>query len=370
MPKASSLVAIDLFCGAGGVTRGFRDAGIDVRLGVDSEARFSDTYEKNNPGSRFLSARIEAVTAREILPAIKLASSDKLVVSACAPCQPFSLQNKKSRNHGFGDSRGTLLFEAMRIVRELAECGRKADYIFLENVPGATKSMAWQNAKSFLFECGYAVAFGVVNAADYGVPQSRKRLITIARNQWEFIELPPPTHGPGRLPYVTVGESLAGLPSLSAGMNCDRTANHRARGLSQLNLRRISSVPKNGGSRNSFSDELVLACHKEFRGHRDVYGRMSADKPAPTITTRCVSITNGRFGHPFENRGITVREAARLQAFPDSYVFYGDSLDLEARMVGNAVPVRLASVFGEYFLHLSLGDGADAAERARVPPKG
>lgn len=353
MRKSSSAIAIDLFCGAGGVTRGFRDAGIDVRLGIDSERRFSKTYEANNPGSKFLYARVEAVTAREILRIIEPTAGQKLIVSACAPCQPFSLQNKKGIHHGFGDARGTLLFEAMRIIRELAECGHRPEFIFLENVPGANKSLAWQNAKSFLFENSFAVAFGVVNAADYGVPQYRKRLITIARNGWDFIEIPAPTHGPGRIPHITVGQALAGLPSVSAGEQSADAPNHRARGLSELNLRRIVSVPKNGGSRASFSDELVLACHKEFRGHRDVYGRMHADKPAPTITTRCVSITNGRFGHPFEDRGITVREAARLQTFRDDYVFFGDGLQLEAKMVGNAVPVELARAFGNYFVELA-----------------
>ena len=366
MARAEALIGIDLFCGAGGVTRGFRDAGIDVRVGIDVEEKFRETYEKNNPGSKFLGGRLESMSAHDILKMVKPKRGEKIVLAACAPCQPFSNQNKRGLVHGFADTRGTLLFEALRVVRELKNIGWPPDFLFLENVPGMNKGAAWHDTKTFLFDNSYALAFETINAADYGVPQNRRRFIAIARRGWEFIDMPEITHGPGRLPCVTVGEALAGIPAVKAGEMSRALDNHRARSLSALNLKRIVAVPKNGGSRSAFTDDLVLDCHKDFKGHKDVYGRMSADRPAPTITTRCVSITNGRFGHPYEDRGITVREAARLQTFPDNYVFYSDSLGLEAKMVGNAVPVLLAEVFGRHLAKILSADKRDQRQAVGV----
>jgi DNA (cytosine-5)-methyltransferase 1 len=162
--------------------------------------------------------------------------------------------------------------------------------------------------------------------------------------------MPQPTHGEGLLPYRTVKDAFEGLSQIAAGEACNITPNHRARALSDLNFQRISSVPLNGGSRSSFPEELVLDCHKDFNGHKDVYGRMSMDAPSPTVTTRCISITNGRYGHPLEHRGISVREAARLQTFPDSFLFSGNSIEVDARMIGNAVPVAAAELFGRFLM--------------------
>jgi DNA (cytosine-5)-methyltransferase 1 len=340
---------IDLFCGCGGVTHGFARAGIDMRLGIDSESAYKSTYETNN-SARFLAADVRKISARDILPFIADFAQRHLIVSSCAPCQPFSLKNSKRSRDPHDDPRIPLGFELIRIVDELEKEGVICSGVFIENVPEFLKSPIWIEMRSALLGRGFSVAHKVINCADYGVPQSRRRFIAVAVRGWQFLRMPAASHGSGLLPHRTVRDAFSGLSSLSAGQECERIANHQTRCLSPLNFQRISSVPLNGGSRSSFPKELVLECHKDFDGHKDVYGRMNFDTPSPTITTRCISITNGRYGHPEEHRGISVREAARLQTFPDNFVFCGKSIEADARMIGNAVPVAVAELFGEYLV--------------------
>jgi DNA (cytosine-5)-methyltransferase 1 len=336
---------IDLFCGCGGVTNGLLRAGVDVRLGIDFEESYRATYENNNKVP-FLARDIRKVSALDILPFVRDVGSGHFVISSCAPCQPFSLKNGKRSHDSSVDPRVDLSFELLRIVSELEHEGIICSGIFIENVPEFSKSPVWQGVKHELLRKGFSVAYKVINCADYGVPQNRRRFIAFAVRGWCFLGMPTPTHGEGRLPHRTVREAFSGLPKIGAGQECKLTPNHRARALSQVNLQRISSVPLNGGSRSSFPEELVLECHKRFDGHHDVYGRMSLDLPSPTITTKCISITNGRYGHPLENRAISVREAARLQTFPDDFHFFGTSIETDSRMIGNAVPVAIAELFG------------------------
>ena len=339
---------VDLFCGSGGLTCGLRRAGIDMVLGVDKED-YRTTYEKNNKKSVFWKTSIEGVTGDEILKKIDLSKNDKFLLAACAPCQPFSLRNKNRNSETVDDDRKNLLCEVVRIIKEMK---RKPDVIFAENVPGIQENPIFIQFQDFLFSLYYSVASRVINAADYGTPQNRRRLILIARKDGH-IDFPRKTHGDGADPHLTVRDALKGLPPISAGGESEGFFNHHCRALSPLNLKRINTIPKDGGSRDSLSRSLVLECHKkENVVHKDVYGRMAWDKPAPTLTTRCVSLTNGRFGHPTQNRAISVREAARLQGFPDSYVFYGTGIDSEAKQVGNAVPVPLAEAFGRHFTSL------------------
>ena len=349
--KTRPCVGIDLFCGCGGVTRGFIDAGIEGRLGVDWEDTFKSTYENNNKVP-FLRADIRRLSGEEISIRGRLKAGDQLVVSSCSPCQPFSFKNSNRTTDGSEDYRADLGLEVLRILEELKILGVFPAAVFLENVPDFARSPAWDEIKRGLFKLGYSVACRVINCADYGVPQSRRRFIGLAIKSWRFVEFPAPTHGPGLSRPRTVRDAFRGLPPLEAGFECPVTPNHRARFLTAINLARIKSVPADGGSRTSFPDTLVLDCHREFDGHKDVYGRMRFDEPSPTVTTRCISITNGRYGHPVEHRAITIREAARLQTFPDNFVFEGSSLDLNARMVGNAVPVLIAQVFGAHILKL------------------
>jgi len=339
--------AVDLFCGAGGVTCGLREAGIQVPLGLDKDD-YRDTYEKNNSGSTFWQTSIEGVTGNDILGRISLKQGEKFLLAACAPCQPFSLQNKERHSIKVIDKRKNLLEEVIRIINEMKI---KPDYIFAENVPGIKLNPVFRKFEEFLFSMYYSVKHQVVNAADYGVPQSRRRLILVAARD-KFIDFPKRTHGEHLLPYNTVRQAFKGLPPITAGGRSLKHEGHVCRGLSPINLRRIKNIPKNGGSRTSLKGNLVLECHKKANVHKDVYGRMSWDKPAPTLTTKCICLSNGRFGHPTQNRAISLREAAKLQGFPDDYIFYGTALDSKAKQIGNAVPVILSKAFGDYFISI------------------
>ena len=339
------IVGVDLFCGAGGITLGMRNAGIDAQLGVDKEECFRRTYETNNPGSELLAADISKLSGKQLLDSIRLKSDDGFILAACAPCQPFSAHNKKNILRGYDDERSNLLSQVSRIIEEIQ---KKPDYIFVENVPGLNDARhpIFERFEEVLYRLRYTCVSDTIDAARYGVPQHRRRFILIGKRKIAHLSFPEPTHGPNKKDYETVGMWLKGLPPIRAGGASKSIPNHECRNLSQINLRRIRSVPKSGGSRDSFSKDLVLECHKKKDvGHKDVYGRMDWDKPAPTITTKCVCLSNGRFGHPTQDRAMSIREAARLQTFPDSYIFYGSGIDSKAAQIGNAVPVRLAAVF-------------------------
>jgi len=344
------IVAVDLFCGAGGLTKGLTMAGIDVRLGIDADESSRDVYERNNKKATFWCKKIENIKGKEILEFINLKQNDLFLLAVCAPCQPFSKRNKKRLDKNHLDERKNLLTYVIKIMKGMP---RKPDFIFAENVPGFERNPVFVEFEDYLHRLEFALDFGVVNAADYGTPQSRKRLILIARND-DFIEMPKPSHGIGLKPFVTVREAFKGLPPTKAGGSSSKVANHYCRNLTEINLSRLAETPKSGGSRTDWkSENLFLDCHKRLgrkEGHKDVYGRMDWDKPAPTLTTRCVSLSNGRFGHPSQDRAISVREAARLQGFPDTYKFYGPGIDAEARHIGNAVPVTLAKAFGKHFV--------------------
>lgn len=191
--------------------------------------------------------------------------------------------------------------------------------------------------------------YQILNAKSYGVPQNRRRLILIASRIITPI-FPVATHGDGLLPYVTVYDAIHRFPALEAGEVHEEIANHRAAGLSTLNLQRILATPHDGGGRVDWPPHLVLACHANgHAGHTDVYGRMAWNSISPTLTSKYFSISNGRFGHPEQNRAISLREAAALQSFPDDYVFEG-SMQEVGRQIGNAVPVLLAQKIGEQLL--------------------
>jgi DNA (cytosine-5)-methyltransferase 1 len=361
MKLVKRVLGVDLFSGCGGVSRGFINAGIDVRVGVDSEGAFKSTYELNNRGARFHHKSIREIRGCELAEMLSLGDDDCLIVASCAPCQPFSLKNGSRMKRE--DERADLSFETLRLIRELKAIGVGIAGLFFENVPEFSKSEVWKTINYELRDIGFNISIPdrvILNCADYGVPQFRRRFVGIGVHEDFFyghLRFPNRTHGPGLLPYVTVSDCISDLPEIRHGESHSKISNHQARRLDDINLRRIKSVRHDGGSRADFPEELVLACHKKFQGHMDVYGRMRLSEPSPTITTRCTSITNGRYGHPTQDRGISLREAARLQSFPDDFVFYGSSLELNARMVGNAVPVRLSEVIGRHFLSLFMSCG-------------
>jgi len=248
----------------------------------------------------------------------------------------------------------------LRVVKKFK---RLPDYFFIENVPGFKKSQcsSYRRLKSFLKKNHYSVGEDVIDAAIYGVPQRRKRFILIAKKevseeQVKKLMFPPITHGPGKIDFVTVEQAFnkpSPLPPIKSGGNSPKFFNHHVPKLSPENSKRIKGTPKNGGSHRDIPQQDRVPCRlRHPTKHSDTYGRMWWKKVSPTLTCKCVSISNGRFVHPTQNRAISIREAARLQTFPDNYKFYGTGITSEARQVGNAVPVKLAEVFGKYFVEL------------------
>lgn len=332
----------DFFSGCGGTSRGMSAAGMAVRLGLDIDPDAAKTFRANFPGSEFICQDIRTLKISDVAHHV-VRNNQPTVFGACAPCQPFSKQNRQKKGD---DVRKTLLPEFHRFVQEF-----KPEYIFIENVPGMQsmdKVGPFTKFIKFLKKLNYWYDYKVVMAYHYGVPQRRRRLVLIASSLGP-IHIPQPTHGPGteQLNLPTVGEWIAGLPVLRAGETNKDDPVHRAALLSELNLERISKTPV-GGGREDWPEHLWLDCHRDHGGHSDVYGRMSWDKPSSALTTRCISLSNGRFGHPEQNRAISVREAACIQTFPRDFVFHGN-LNSMARQVGNAVPVRMAEVFGMEF---------------------
>jgi DNA (cytosine-5)-methyltransferase 1 len=229
----------------------------------------------------------------------------------------------------------------------------KPEFLLVENVPGIQNLKRGGSPLSdflkLLDKLDYKHTVRVVDCRDYGVPQTRKRLVLMA-SRTGSVSFPERSHGEGTaLPYSTVWEWIKGFPRLQAGQECKKIANHRAANLSKANLRRIKATPP-GGSRSDWPRRLMLKCHKNGHdGHSDVYGRLRKDQPASALTTRCISLSNGRFGHPTQHRAISAREAATLQTFDRNFVFKG-TLTSMARQIGNAVPVLLAEKLGEAFL--------------------
>lgn len=340
------MVAVDFFCGAGGLTRGLLNAGISVRLGIDSDDRCLRTYEANNPGVRFLCGDVREVEPSNIATYLGDVPAERVLFGACAPCQPFS--NQRGANHNSDDR--TLLGAFARFVAAFLP-----GQVFIENVPGLRRKPGFSTYRRFckaLRELGYEWDEGVLDGKYYGVPQTRRRYVMVAMRGMKPA-LPLPTHGPDRLAYRTVRDAISHYPPLRAGETHPLVPNHRAAALSSLNLMRMQHTPPDGGDRRSWSTELELACHSNgHTGHTDVYGRMWWDRPAPALTSRCDSLSNGRYGHPEQDRAISLREAASLQSFPDSYVFDGPSKAHIATQIGNAVPVALAEVIARHILVL------------------
>lgn len=339
------IVAFDVFCGAGGVTCGFRRAGITVAAGVDKNEDCRFTFTQNNPASKFIKQDVGNLSSRELLAhASSLRTDDYLLLAACAPCQPFSKHNQ------YRDSANdrAVLRHVERLVREL-----RPDFLFIENVPELQKVKgfsAFRRLLSALDGFRYNTRFAVVDAAWHGVPQHRNRLVLTA-SQYSEAPWVERSYGdePGLSAYMTVRTAISHYPPIEAGQGHPTVPNHIAARVAGHNLDRLKATPPDGGSRREWSSDLVLECHKTHDGHPDVYGRLRWDAPAPTLTTKCTSISNGRYGHPEQLRAISAREAAALQGFDDSYMFYGGIREL-TRQIGNAVPPILAERFGAAFV--------------------
>jgi len=312
---------------------------MSVIAGIDNDAIALKTFSRNFPDALALEQDISKLAARQLARMLGDVKRP-LVFAACAPCQPFSKQN---RNKCDSDDRRILLDELHRFVRLF-----RPDYIVLENVPGLqrVKEGPFFRFTEFLTKLKYKFDFDIKDAMDYGVPQTRRRLVLLASRHGQ-ISLPPHTHGAaaGLKKYTTVKDAISSFPVLAAGEKCPDVANHEVANISAINIQRLRHTPP-GGDRRDWPEHLLLECHKKEVGYTDTYGRLSPDLPAKTLTTKCFSVSNGRFAHPTQNRGLSVREAAALQTFEDSFVFEG-TLTQAARQVGNAVPVRFAAALGK-----------------------
>ena len=332
--------AIDLFCGAGGLTLGLRRAGWDVVVGIDVDEAVGKTYRHNNPKTGFLAADLRSVNEEDILALAGNTPRPELLLAGCAPCQPFSKQRRRSGLARCSD--GTLLGQFARLVVAL-----RPGAVLMENVPGITAVPGFSSFRRFLRvlrDCGYGYEHCVLNARDFEVPQHRRRCVLLAVRGAEA-RLPTPIIRDPDQGGVTVRASIGRFPAIAAGEAHRCIPNHVAAGLSPLNLERIRATPADGGSRRDWPERLTLDCHRRTLGFSDVYGRMWWDRVAPTLTSRCNSLSNGRFGHPEQDRAISLREAAALQTFPDDYEFFGTRNRI-AGWIGNAVPVSFAEVLG------------------------
>jgi DNA (cytosine-5)-methyltransferase 1 len=329
--------AIDFFCGAGGLTRGLLDAGIEVLAGVDHDAGLKDTYEKNNSPSRFICHDIRTAEIVKLRKELGIGKYDRVLYAACTPCQPFSTLNQRQ---GIDDRKDLLLVFA-RLVEQAPP-----DFILVENVPGLSTAYGrdvYEQFVAMLKRCNFDHVFqSMLDAQHYGVPQIRKRFIMLASRLG-------PLKPPRKSRRVrTVKDQIARFPPLKAGEDHVEISNHVARGLQPHHKRIVRAVPKDGGSRSDIKDRsLLLECHKDRpKVHKDVFGRMWWEQPAPTLTRRCTDVYCGRFIHPDQDRGLSLREAAALQTFPDNYEFHGTSIFHIAGQIGNAVPVELAKRLG------------------------
>lgn len=340
--------AIDLFCGAGGLTAGLRRKGIRVRAGYDTDAACAFAYEKNNK-SKFILKDVADVTADEI--ASRYTPGSIRLLAGCAPCQPFSSYNQG--RDAKSDRKWPLLDHFSRLISETSP-----HLVTMENVPDVTKHEVYHRFVASLQTepVPYHVWSGTVSCVEYGLPQSRKRHVLLA-SKLGPIELVPPTH---LNKPVTVADTIGALLPLASGEYDLSDPLHVASQLSKLNLRRIRAS-KPGGTWRDWPKNLVAACHRKETGktYPGVYGRMTWDEPAPTMTTLCYGYGNGRFGHPSQDRAISLREAALLQAFPPDYLFTPPNEPIRfravGRMIGNAVPVRLGEIIGDSLrLHVNI----------------
>lgn len=334
----------DFFCGCGGVSAGLRAAGMEIALGLDNDPDAGRTFRTNFADADFVGEDITDVPASALDAVVSQWADHPLLYNACAPCQPFSRQRRGPPSPS--DERLELLDHLLRFVER-----HRPELVFSENVAGLHDSAIGRDifgrVVQTLQNMGYSTSHRVVRSQDYGVPQRRTRLVLLASTLGP-VGFPAPTHGVGapRAEFATVGEWIGELPAIVAGETHRSVPNHRAARLSPLNLQRIRSTPAGGGWRDLPPELVPKSRRSGFRGFTDVYGRLKWDAPAPALTTRCISYSNGRFGHPRQDRAISVREAACLQTFPQDFVFTGN-LNSQARQVGNAVPALLAQRFGE-----------------------
>jgi len=340
-PTPQRITAVELFCGAGGLAHGFFLEGIDVIAGFDLDKTCKYAYEKNN-STKFIEQDVSGLDGQEIKELFPEGSIK--VLAGCAPCQPFSpyTRTKKKEN-----DKWDLLYEFSRIINQV-----HPDIVTMENVPTLKSFDGGRVFSDFvenLKKEGYHLWYQVVNCLDYGLPQHRRRLVLLASRLGD-ITLIHRTHSSKE--YLTVEDAIGDLEPIVAGASSKKDPLHKARNLEPKNMLRIKETPE-GGDWRSWPKELVLDCHKKETGKSfgNVYGRMIWKQPSPTITTEFLGLGRGRFGHPVQDRAISLREAALLQSFPFYYNFIDpkalSSTERIAIHIGNAVPVRLGQIIAQ-----------------------
>lgn len=335
--------AIDLFSGGGGLSEGLAQAGFSIKAAVELDLNAVSTYEANHPKTKVISSDIRFVSSSSIKSLLDGSQLDLL--AACPPCQGFSTLTRAKKKE---DPRNKLIGEVSRLVRELLP-----RVVMIENVPGL-ESRGKEHLNSFLSELsalGYIYNHAVLQVADYGVPQLRKRFVLLAGLGFE-IKIPSKTHSEkgenNTQPWATVFDAISTmsdpvvLAEAQASGGPEAYNWHVTRAVNALTIERLKFI-KPGGSRFDLPDRLRPDCHKGVNsGYSNVYGRMSWDKPSPTITGGCTTLSKGRFGHPDKLRTISIREAALLQTFPMDYKFVTTSIDDTCKIIGNALPCLFA----------------------------
>lgn len=330
---------VDLFCGVGGLTRGLLDAGLDVVAGFDIDSTCQFTYEHNNNVNYHL-RNIREVTGEEI-NALYDENVTRVLVG-CAPCQPFSQMRFKLRDANEQDDKYNLILEFGRLIQQTLPT-----VVAMENVPQLKETTIYDEFVQILQDNNYHIDARVVFCPEYGIPQTRRRFVLVA-SLLGPIRIIEPTHNKND---VHVRDYIGNLPPISAGQAHINDPMHRAASLSVKNLQRIqASVP--GGTWRDWPEELRCVCHKKESGksYGSVYGRMTWEQIGPTITTQFYNYGTGRYGHPEQDRALSLREGALLQTFPPDYNFINPNSNFVfsdiARHIGNAVPVRLGEVIG------------------------
>lgn len=319
------LTALDLFAGCGGLSLGLEKAGFEVLGAVEKDEKAAETYALNNPDTQMWLNDIRNLKTLSVSRKLGLRKGQLDLLAGCPPCQGFSALRTLNGKHAIRDKRNDLIFEFLRFAEALLP---KA--IMMENVPGLATNRRFKQFVKKLTELGYEGHYKVLNAANFGVPQRRRRLIYVAGLNAEIGFAKP------RSICKSVRDAIAGLPS--AGHSGD-PVHDIPENRSEIVRSLIKSIPKDGGGRSDLSEDRQLDCHKTCDGFKDVYGRMSWDTLAPTITSGFFNPSKGRFLHPSKNRAITVREAAMLQGFPRKYKFNIEHGKVSlALMIGNALP--------------------------------
>lgn len=323
-----------MFAGAGGLSKGLEIAGFSVVAGIENARLACETYKLNMPNAELFERDVRDLPPEEVALKLQLSRGDLDLLAGCPPCQSFSTLRTRNGSVKSSDPSRSLIGIFTSYIEFLhPKC------VLLENVPGITKSRQFCDFRRSLTKLGYEFTYSILNACDYSVPQYRKRLVLMASRFGH------PTLAPTSGVRISVKEAFNKLDS---DLLKNDPLHHYPQRRSERILKLIKAIPQNGGSRTELPEEMQLKCHKKTTGFRDVYGRMSWESPAPTITGGCINPSRGRFLHPTEDRAITLREAAALQGFPQDYCFsLSKGYHSTAQMIGNAFPPPFVSAQAE-----------------------